>query len=84
MKYRVELAPAARRQMKKLSAAIQKRITGRLRKLAVNPRPSGMKKLSDEHDLYRVRVGDYRIIYTIRDEELIVLVVKIGDRKRIY
>jgi mRNA-degrading endonuclease RelE of RelBE toxin-antitoxin system len=55
-----------------------------LRTLTANPRPQGVKKLAGEDNLHRIREGDYRIIYTIRDKELIVLVVKIGDRKEIY
>jgi mRNA interferase RelE/StbE len=52
--------------------------------LRENPRPQGVKKLAGEENLYRIREGDYRLIYTIGDKELIVLVVKIGDRKEIY
>ena len=55
-----------------------------MKTLQYNPRPPGVKKLAGENDLYRIREGDYRIIYTIEDKELIVLVVKIGDRKEIY
>ncbi len=52
--------------------------------LAVNPRPKGVKKLSGLDDLYRIRVGDYRIVYQIHDDRLIVLVVRIGHRKDVY
>jgi mRNA interferase RelE/StbE len=52
--------------------------------LAANPRPQGVKTLAGEDDLYRISEGDYGIIYTIHDKELIVLVVKSGDRKEIY
>jgi mRNA interferase RelE/StbE len=84
MAYSVLLAPPAERQFKALAEPIQKRITRRLRTLKENPRPQGVKKLAGEEDLYRIREGDYRIIYAIRDKELIVLVVKIGDRKEVY
>lgn len=84
MAYSVLLAPPAERQFKALAEPIQKRITRRLRTLKENPRPKGVKKLAGEEDLYRIREGDYRIIYAIRDKELIVLVVKIGDRKEVY
>jgi mRNA interferase RelE/StbE len=84
MAYAVLLAPPAERQFKALAGPIQKRIVRRLRMLKENPRPQGVKKLAGEEDLYRIREGDYRIIYTIRDKELIVLVVKIGDRKEVY
>ena len=83
MAYSVLLAPPAERQFKALAEPIQKRITRRLRTLKENPRPQGVKKLAGEEDLYCIREGDYRIIYAIRDKELIVLVVKIGDRKEV-
>jgi len=84
MIYSILLAPSAERQLKTLAGPIQKRIVKRLRTSAANPRPQGVKKLAGEDGVYRIREGDHRIIYTIRDEELIVLVVKIGARKEIY
>ena len=84
MAYSVLLAPPAERQLKSLAEPIQKRIARRLRGLRENPRPHGIKKLAGEEDLYRIREGDYRIVYTIRDKELIVLIVKIGARKEVY
>ncbi len=84
MAYSILLAPPAERQLKTLAQPVQKRIVKRLRTLRDNPRPQGVKKLAGEEDLYRIREGDYRIIYTIRDKELIVLVVKIGNRKDVY
>ena len=84
MAYSILLAPPAERQLKAFPQAVQKRLVKRLKGLQANPRPQGVKKLAGEDDLYRVREGNYRIIYTIRDKELIVLVLKIGDRKEIY
>ncbi|MGH7236784.1 MAG: type II toxin-antitoxin system RelE family toxin [Nitrospiraceae bacterium] len=84
MAYSVHLAPAAERQLKALDKPIQQRIVRRLRKLEGNPRPHGIEKLTGSEDFYRIREGDYRIIYTIKDKDLIVLVVKIGHRKDIY
>jgi mRNA interferase RelE/StbE len=84
MAYSVLLAPPAERQLKALAEATQKRIITRLKTLRHNPRPQGVKKLAGEGNLYRIRDGSYRIIYTIQDKELIVLVVKIGDRKEVY
>ena len=78
------LAPPAERQLKALTEPVQKRIVKRLRTLKDNPRPQGIKKLAGQDDLYRIREGDYRIVYTIQDKKLIVLVVKIGDRKEVY
>lgn len=82
--YTIEIAPAAERALKKLEANIQKRIIKALLKLEVEPRPAGIKKLSGEDDLYRARVGDYRIVYKIRDNELIVLVVRVAHRREVY
>ena len=84
MAYSILLAPAAERQLRSFAQAIQKRLVKGMKSLQQDPRPPGVKKLSGEEDLYRVREGDYRIIYSIQDKELIVLVVKIGDRKEVY
>ncbi|HBP89783.1 MAG TPA: type II toxin-antitoxin system RelE/ParE family toxin [Nitrospirales bacterium] len=84
MAYSILLAPPAERQLKAFSQAVQKRLVKRLKRLQANPRPQGVKKLVGGGDLYRVREGDYRIIYTIRDKALIVLVLKFGDRKEVY
>ena len=84
MAYSILLAPPAERQLKALAEPTQKRIVKRLKSLRENPRPHGVKKLAGEEDLYRIREGNYRIVYTIQDKKLIVLVVKIGDRKEVY
>lgn len=84
MAYSILLAPPAERQLKALAEPAQKRIVKRLKSLRENPRPHSVKKLVGEEDLYRIREGDYRIVYTIQDKKLIVLVVKIGDRKEVY
>jgi len=84
MAYSILLAPPAERHLTSLTDSVQKRIVKRLKSLRENPRPQGVKKLAGEEDLYRIREGTYRIIYTIQDKELIVLVVKIGDRKEVY
>ncbi|GKS58592.1 hypothetical protein YTPLAS18_21190 [Nitrospira sp.] len=84
MAYSILLAPSAELQLKALTAPVQKRLVKRLKSLRETPRPDGVKKLAGEDDLYRIREGDYRIIYTIQDKNLIVLVVKIGDRKEVY
>ena len=82
--YTIDIAPAAERALKKLSADIRKRIFKAFFKLEVEPRPSGVKKLSGEDDFYRIRVGDYRIVYQIRDNELVILVVRVAHRREVY
>ena len=84
MRYRVEFAPPAQRQIRKLPRETQKRVLQRIADLGMDPRPVGVKKLVDEENLYRVRLGDYRIVYQIRDRELVVLIVKVGHRREIY
>jgi mRNA interferase RelE/StbE len=82
--YRVVLTPAAERQFAKLSHQAREMIAAVLAALAGNPRPPGCVKLAGAEDLWRIRVRQYRVIYQILDDELIVVVVKIGDRKDVY
>jgi len=82
--YQVEFTPAARRQFRKLPAEAQRRLAPVIDGLADNPRPAGSKKLVGPSDLWRVRAGDFRVIYTIQDERLIVQVVRVGNRREVY
>ncbi len=84
MSYTIEFSRKAERQFRDLPKSIQVKLTPKINALADNPRPRGAKKLEGENELYRIRVGDYRVIYQVQDKALIVLVVKIGDRKEIY
>jgi mRNA interferase RelE/StbE len=79
-RYQVLFAPAAYRQLRKLPNAVQKRIVRAVEGLELNPRPPGATKLQGEQDLYRVRAGDWRVVYQIADDRLVVLVVRIGHR----
>jgi len=63
---------------------LQARLGRRIDSLAENPRPQGIKKLAGEDDLFRLRVGDYRIIYQIQEKRLVVLVVGVGHRADVY
>lgn len=83
MIYRVEIEPPARRALAKLSRPIATRIIRRLEALAEDPRGMGAVKLSG-HNAYRVRVGDYRILYAVLDDRMLVLVVELGHRRDIY
>ncbi len=82
--YRVELTPGAARQFRKLTPEIQRRVRAKIDSLAANPRPAGVEKLEGTDDFYRVRTGDYRIIYTIEGKVLLILVVRIGHRADVY
>ena len=84
VKYKVSIKRSA---VKEVEAIPQKkerqRIIHHIGELAIDPRPPGSKKLSG-NDKYRVRQGSYRIVYSIEDKELIVVVVKVGHRKDVY
>ncbi len=85
MTYTVEIAKPAQRQLKKLDAPIRRKVSRRIDLLANDPRPSGVAKLTDvSPPIYRIREGRFRILYTIEDDRLIVLVVRIGHRSEVY
>lgn len=84
MPYKITFAPSAAREFKKLPKELQQRLRPAIDSLATEPRPPGVIKLTGQADLYRIREGDYRIVYTVEDGVLVVLVVAIGDRKEIY
>ena len=87
MTYRIEFRPAALRDLRKLDQSIRHKLMADIEKLASNPRPRGSKKLEAQENLYRVPAGpgkSYRVIYQIQDAILLVLVVKVGDRKDVY
>ena len=84
MLYQIEFSRQADRQFRNLPSQIQQRLRSRIDSLAIKPCPQGSKKLSGVDQLYRIRVGDYRIIYAVKDNRLLVLVVKVGHRREIY
>ena len=84
MPYIVSLEPAAARQLRKLSAQVRAQVLPVIQALADDPRPSGVVKMEGPEGYYRVRSGDYRIVYSIEDEALIVLVVRIAHRREVY
>lgn len=84
MSYQVEFSKRAAKQFKALSLEIQLRLRPKIDALADEPRPSGVVKLTGEGNLYRIRVGDYRVLYQIEDGDLIVLIIKLGHRSDIY
>jgi len=84
MTYRITLAPAAARQLRKLEPPVRRRIQAALELLAVDPRPPAATQLVGGAGEWRVRTGDYRIVYDIEDEQLLVLVLWVGHRREIY
>jgi mRNA interferase RelE/StbE len=83
VKYEVYISRAAEREMDKLLPEVHRRISRRLLSLEENPRPRGSKKLTGR-DEYRLRSGDYRILYTVDHEKRAVTVFAIGHRREVY
>jgi mRNA interferase RelE/StbE len=84
VKYRIEFVKQAAKQFKTLPFQVQQRLKPKIDALSKEPRSAGTVKLSGQDNLYRIRVGDYRVIYSIEDNQLLILVVKIGHRSDIY
>jgi mRNA interferase RelE/StbE len=84
-RYRVLIKPSARKELLAVSTKKDRqRLVRRIELLGEDSRPAGCQKLAGGGDRYRVRQGQYRIVYEIRDAELVVLVVKLGRRRDIY
>ena len=83
MKYTLQIVSTAERQFLKLQGSLQSRIKSKLFSLEVEPRPHGNQKLHGT-DFFRIRIGDYRVIYSIDDTRKIVKVLDIGHRREVY
>lgn len=83
MPYRIEVRPAAARQLRKLDPQTARRIQGVIALLADDPRPPASRPLTGR-PAWRVRVGDYRVIYTIEDDRLVIVVIAIGRGRDVY
>ena len=82
--FRVELAKGVEKDLRKIPARQVEKICTAIHKLSLNPKPAGCVKLVGYDIEYRIRVGDYRVIYQIHDSVLVILVIEIGHRKDIY
>ena len=82
--YSLVIKRSAERELKKLPVGDLRRVVDRIRGLTQQPRPSGCEKLSGEAERYRIRLGDYRIVYGIDDSAHVVEIVKIGHRREVY
>jgi mRNA interferase RelE/StbE len=83
--YKIEFRPAALRDLKSLPREILQKVSEKISALADNPRPVGVEKLSgSEENFYRIRIGDYRVLYTIQDKILLILIIKVRHRREVY
>ena len=84
IRYSIEITRDALKALGKLDKPIRRRLQSAIDELQHEPRPAGMIALKGQTGVYRIRVGDYRVLYTIRDSELVVLIVDLGHRREIY
>ena len=82
--YNVELTRTAEKQLRRIAKRDRNRMVEAIRGLADSPRPHGARKLQGYDDVYRIRVGRYRVVYEVFDDRVIVIVLKVGHRKDIY
>ncbi len=82
--YRIIFARSARKELESLDASILNRVFPKIESLIEDARPQGCRKLTGENNLWRIRVGDYRVIYTIDDEQKVVDVVAVRHRREAY
>jgi mRNA interferase RelE/StbE len=83
-RYEIKLDPYARKALGAIDTPIRRRIVARIDELAAEPRPPGAIMLKGRHGDWRIRVGDWRVIYTIDDSVLLVLVIEVNHRREVY
>ena len=81
--YKIVIKRSAAKEIERIPKSHRKRIVSKIQELSKEPRPLGVKKLSGE-EKYRIRQGDYRILYKVEDSIITVTVVKVGNRKDVY
>ena len=84
MAYKIRIKKSAKKELTRLSRPAQRKVVRAIDKLADNPRCSMAEKITGGEGSYRIRAGDYRIIYRIFDDEVVVFVIAIGHRREIY
>ncbi len=82
--YRIEWKRSAEKELRKLSRDVIPRIIAAVADLSANPTPEGVRKLAGSESSYRIRVGDYRIVYSVFHDVLVVEIVRVGHRKEVY
>lgn len=83
-KYAIDIKPSARRELENLSDSLIARLLPKIESLTANPRPSGCRKLRGYKDLWRIRVGNYRVVYIIDDDRKRLSVTRVAHRRDVY
>ena len=84
MSYEIRYVPSAAKAIRKLDKATARRLINAIGELARDPRPPGCIQLKGGNGELRIRVGNYRVVYDVQDDELLVLVVQLGHRREVY
>lgn len=82
--YRVEFTTAAAREVRKLDPPLRRRVLAGIAELERDPRPHGVRKLAGHDNAWRVRIGDYRVLYEVSDAQIVVTVVRVAHRRDVY
>lgn len=82
--YEIEISRTAEKQLRKLGRRDQERIVRAIQLLAQDPLPRGARKLSGYDDVFRIRVGHYRILYSVSSRKLVIIILKVGHRRNAY
>ncbi len=83
-RYSIEISRTAEKQLKKLNRDDQRRVVKAIVALADDPHPQGSRRLTGYEDVFRIRVGPYRVLYSASGQRLVIIILKIGHRKDVY
>lgn len=82
--YQIEIKPSASKELEKLPSPMVARVVAAINELAGNPYPQGVKKLTGFERTYRIRVGDYRVLYDVYENILVIEIIRVRHRKDVY
>jgi mRNA interferase RelE/StbE len=82
--YAIVFARSAEKELERLDSVVARRILKKIKALAQDPRPAGCKKISGERNTWRIRIGDYRVVYDILDHKIVVEVLRVRHRREVY
>ena len=84
MRYQIIIKPTAEKSMDKIPLPVRRRVADAIEELRSDPRPAGVVKLAGDENLWRIKIGNYRVVYEIHDDRLVVFVLRAAHRKDVY